>query len=70
MLAARPCPSDLREESDFSLDVDELAALITDRTRLIILNSPQNPTGGVMQSKDVEQVAADHRRPQRHGLVR
>ena len=47
----------LREERDFSLDVDELAALITDRTKLIILNSPQNPTGGVMQRREVEQVA-------------
>ena len=47
----------LREEHDFSLDVDELAALITDRTKLIILNSPQNPTGGVMQRRDVELVA-------------
>src|SRR5271167_2661017 len=47
----------LREERDFSLDVAELAPLITDRTKLIILNSPQNPTGGVMQRRDVEQVA-------------
>jgi len=50
-------PIHLREERDFSLNVDELAPLITDRTRLIILNSPHNPTGGVMQRKDVEQVA-------------
>jgi aspartate/methionine/tyrosine aminotransferase len=47
----------LREEHDFSLDVNELAPLITNRTRLIILNSPHNPTGGVMQRRDVEQVA-------------
>jgi len=50
-------PIQLREERDFSLDVRELAALITDRTKLIILNSPQNPTGGVMERKDVEQLA-------------
>lgn len=56
-VGGKAVPIHLREEGDFSLDVDELAALITDRTRLIILNSPQNPTGGVMQSKDVEQVA-------------
>jgi aspartate aminotransferase len=56
-VGGRAIPIHLREERDFSLDVDELAALITDRTRLIILNSPQNPTGGVMQRKDVEQVA-------------
>ena len=56
-VGGRAIPIHLREERDFYLDVDELAALITDRTRLIILNSPQNPTGGVMQRKDVEQVA-------------
>ena len=36
---------------------DDLAALITDRTKLIILNSPQNPTGGVLSREDIEQVA-------------
>ena len=56
-VGGRAVPIHLREERDFSLDVDELAALITDRTKLIILNSPQNPTGGVMQRPDVEQVA-------------
>jgi aspartate aminotransferase len=50
-------PVQLREENDFSVDVNELSGLITDRTKLIILNSPQNPTGGVMPRKDVEQVA-------------
>src|ERR1700732_2282000 len=50
-------PIPLREDRDFSLDVNELASLITDRTKLIILNSPHNPTGGVMQRRDVEQVA-------------
>jgi aspartate/methionine/tyrosine aminotransferase len=47
----------LREERDFSVDVKELAALITDRTRLIILNSPHNPTGGVLTKKDVLAIA-------------
>src|SRR5208282_3733511 len=41
-------PIPLREERDFSVDVKELASLITDRTKLIILNSPHNPTGGVL----------------------
>jgi aspartate/methionine/tyrosine aminotransferase len=53
----RAIPIKLREERDFSLDVDELASLINDSTRLIILNSPQNPTGGVMSQRDVEAVA-------------
>jgi len=56
-IGGRAVPIQLCEDHDFSLDVGELAALITDRTKLIILNSPQNPTGGVMPRKDVEQVA-------------
>jgi aspartate/methionine/tyrosine aminotransferase len=50
-------PIPLREERDFSVDVRELASLINDRTRLIILNSPHNPTGGVLTKKDVLQIA-------------
>src|SRR5271166_2250614 len=56
-VGGRAVPIHLREDRDFSLDVDELAALITDRIKLIILNSPHNPTGGVMQRSDIEQVA-------------
>jgi aspartate/methionine/tyrosine aminotransferase len=50
-------PIPLREERDFAMDVDEMARLITPRTRLIILNSPQNPTGGVLGRADVERAA-------------
>src|SRR3981081_2004780 len=53
----RAIPIHLREERDFSLDVDELASIINDRTKLIILNSPQNPTGGVLERKEIEQIA-------------
>ncbi|HUY60947.1 MAG TPA: pyridoxal phosphate-dependent aminotransferase [Candidatus Dormibacteraeota bacterium] len=53
---ARPVP--LREERAFRLDVDELATLITPRTRMIILNSPHNPTGGVLTDEDLDQIAA------------
>ena len=56
-VGGRAIPIHLREDRDFSLDVDELAALITDHTKLIILNSPHNPTGGVMPRRDIEQVA-------------
>jgi aspartate aminotransferase len=56
-IGGKAVPIQLREDHDFSVDVNELARLITDRTKLIILNSPQNPTGGVMPRKDVEQVA-------------
>jgi aspartate/methionine/tyrosine aminotransferase len=47
----------LREERDFRLDVNELASLITDRTKLIIINSPQNPTGGVLSRRDIHDIA-------------
>ncbi len=57
-LSAKAVPIPLREERDFRLDVNELAGLITDRTKLIILNSPQNPTGGIITKKDVEDIAA------------
>ena len=50
-------PIPLREERGFALDVEELATLITDRTKLIILNSPQNPTGGVLSRAEIERVA-------------
>ena len=50
-------PVPLREERDFAMDVDEMAALITDRTKLIILNSPQNPTGGVLPRADIVRAA-------------
>ena len=56
-VGGKAVPIQLREERDFAMDVDELVPLITERTRLIILNSPQNPTGGVLPRKDVERVA-------------
>ena len=54
---AKAVPIPLRMENEFGLDVDELAGLVTDRTRLIILNSPANPTGGVAPAEQVAQVA-------------
>jgi aspartate aminotransferase len=54
---AKAVPIRLYEERDFGLDVKELKALITDRTRLIIINSPQNPTGGVLSKQDIEGIA-------------
>src|ERR1700752_1450681 len=56
-VGGRAVPIQLREERDFSLDVNELTSLINDRTQLIIINSPQNPTGGVLQRRDIEQIA-------------
>jgi len=57
-MGAKAVPIRLQEELDFRLDVNELADLISDRTRLIILNSPQNPTGGVLSERDVRDIAA------------
>ena len=58
---AVPCP--IRQENGFRLDPDELASLVTPRTKLVILNSPANPTGGVSTRDDLERiarVAVDH----------
>jgi len=54
---ARAVPVPLREELDFRFDMDEFRTRITSRTRLIILNSPHNPTGGVLTPDDVREVA-------------
>src|ERR1700689_5796991 len=50
-------PIPLREERGFSVDVKELASLINEHTRLIILNSPHNPTGGILTKKDILEIA-------------
>ena len=56
-LGGRAVPIRLREERDFGLDIGELASLITDRTKLIILNSPQNPTGGVLNRREIHDIS-------------
>ncbi len=56
-VGATPVPLPLREERDFRFDADEFRSLVSDRTRLIILNSPQNPTGGVLTREDLQAVA-------------
>lgn len=54
---ARPVAAPLRIENEFRFDVDELASLVTPRTKLLILNSPANPTGGVLTAQDLERIA-------------
>jgi aspartate aminotransferase len=54
---AIPVPIHLRESRGFSLDPNELESKITDKTRLLILNSPQNPTGGIVPRTDLEALA-------------
>ncbi len=57
-LGATAVPLQLREENRFSLDVAELESKITPRTKMLILNTPANPTGGVIPKQDIERVAA------------
>jgi aspartate aminotransferase len=56
-VGARAVPMPLREVKGFSFDPDEFASLVNANTKLIILNSPGNPTGGVMSRADLEVVA-------------
>lgn len=53
-----PVPVPLVEEQGFSFDLEAFDALLSPRTRLIILNSPANPTGGVIPLRDLEHIAA------------
>jgi aspartate/methionine/tyrosine aminotransferase len=52
-----PLPVPLIEENDFSFDLDAFDRLVSDKTRLIILNSPSNPTGGVMPVEALQHIA-------------
>jgi aspartate/methionine/tyrosine aminotransferase len=56
-VGATPVPIPIRMDNQFRLDVEELAGLITPRTRLLIINSPANPTGGVLNRSDLERIA-------------
>jgi aspartate/methionine/tyrosine aminotransferase len=54
---ATPVPIPLREENAFRMDPDELEALVTERTKLVILNSPHNPCGSALTQADCEAIA-------------
>jgi aspartate/methionine/tyrosine aminotransferase len=56
-LGATPVPVALVEERGFSFDLDLLRAKLSPRTKLLILNSPQNPTGGVIPADDIRDIA-------------
>jgi aspartate aminotransferase len=56
-VGATPVPLPVRIENDFRVDLDELERLVTSRTKLLIINSPANPTGGVFTRADIERVA-------------
>jgi aspartate aminotransferase len=57
-----PVPVPLLEENNFSFDLEAFNHLVNDRTKLIILNSPSNPTGGVIPHADLEQIAVASQR--------
>jgi aspartate aminotransferase len=54
---ATPVPIPLVEERGFSFDLDVFRASLTDKTKMVVLNSPQNPTGGIIPAADVEEIA-------------
>ena len=56
-IGGKAVPIMLKEERDFSFDVNELKDMINDKTRMIIINSPQNPTGGVLPEEDLAEIA-------------
>jgi aspartate/methionine/tyrosine aminotransferase len=56
-VGARPVPAAIREELDFRFDMDELIQAITPQTRLIILNSPSNPTGSILEREELARLA-------------
>jgi aspartate/methionine/tyrosine aminotransferase len=59
---AKAVPYPIREEKDFGFDAEEVLSLITPATRLIIINSPANPTGGVVSREEITKLA--------HGLAK
>ncbi|MCW3986487.1 MAG: pyridoxal phosphate-dependent aminotransferase [Candidatus Bathyarchaeota archaeon] len=56
-LGAKPVPMPLKEENDFALDTVDTVEKISDKTKMIILNFPENPTGGVLIKENLEAIA-------------
>ncbi len=56
-LGAKPVPMPLLQERGFSFDLDVFRSKLNDRTRIVILNSPQNPTGGIIPEEDIRAIA-------------
>ncbi len=54
---AKPVPLHLREEKQFGFDAAELESLVSDRTKLVIINSPHNPTGGIIGEPELKKLA-------------
>jgi len=56
-VGGKAVPAPIREENDFNMDIKELAGLFSPKTKLLIINSPANPTGGMLGLKELEQIA-------------
>ena len=56
-MGATPVPVPLVEDRGFSFDLDVFRASLTDKTKMVVLNSPQNPTGGVIPAADIAAIA-------------
>lgn len=56
-VGGKAVPCALREQNDFRLDPRELEKLVTSKTKMIIINSPQNPTGGILTGEDLQAIA-------------
>ena len=56
-MGGKPVPIPLKEEKGFAFDPEDLRKLITDKTKLLIINTPQNPTGGILTQKEIEKIA-------------
>ncbi len=57
-VGATPVPVALREDNDFRFDLDDVRRAITPRTKMLIFNTPHNPTGGILSRADIEAIAA------------
>ena len=56
-MGGKPVPIQLKEEKEFSFDLEDLKKLVNDKTKLIIINSPHNPTGGSLKPEDMKGIA-------------
>ena len=56
-VGGKAVPIPLREEREFAFDIEEFKNLITDKTKMVIINSPQNPTGGILTKEDIIKIA-------------
>lgn len=56
-VGAKRMPIQLKEEKGFRLDIEDLTRIVSKKTKLFILNSPSNPTGGVLEEKDYREIA-------------